>query len=38
MEEARKIDLLVGFDLVEIPEKVTHKLVAEEESLLLLIQ
>ena len=38
IEEGRNVELQHPHDLVEIPEKVTHKLVAEEASLLLLIQ
>lgn len=38
LEDTRKVDLSAIYDVVEIPEKVTHKLVAEIDSLLLLVQ
>ncbi len=37
-EEDRKIVLSEAHDFVKIPEKVTHKVKGEEDSLLLLIQ
>ena len=38
-EEAdRKVDLAEVYDFVQIPEKVTHKLIAKGEALLLLVQ
>jgi quercetin dioxygenase-like cupin family protein len=37
-EESRKVELSISHDFVNIPQKVTHKVSASEDSFLMLIQ